>query len=151
MIFDHMKLSDRKYNNERGRFEINRTSIVPLTKEILNDFESFLETPSTYEKQKGFFYKNIIALFNHIGIDICHECVKKYLYNYTSSLCFGSFLLENTDYGMKLLYRASEHGYTAKFFHNYCDDKGPTLIIIKSSEGWIFGGYTTQSRSGYNI
>ena len=68
MIFDYMKLSDRKYNNERGRFEINRTSIVPLTKEILNDFESFLETPSTYEKQKGFFYKNIFALFNHIGM-----------------------------------------------------------------------------------
>ena len=79
-------------------------------------------------------------------------------------MCFGSFLLENTDYDdkmrewlgsdydMKLLYRASEHGYTAKFFHNYCDDvKGQTLIIIKSDGGWIFGGYTTQSRSGYNI
>ena len=73
---------------------------------------------------------------------------------------FGSFLLENSDYddilrewlgndyAMKLIYRASEHGYTAKSFHNYCDDKGPTLIIIKSSGGWIFGGYTTQSWSG---
>ena len=44
-----------------------------------------------------------------------------------------------------LIYRASEHGYTAKSFHEYCDDKGPTLIVIKSSGGWIFGGYTTQS------
>ena len=50
------------------------------------------------------------------------------------------------DYQWKLLYRASEHEYTAKSFHEYCDDvKGPTLIVIKSSEGWIFGGYTTQS------
>ena len=77
-------------------------------------------------------------------------------------MCFGSFL-ENSDYDdkmrewlgsdydMKLLYRASEHGYTAKSFHKYCDDKGPTLIIIKSSEGWIFGGYTTQSWSGDGI
>ena len=76
---------------------------------------------------------------------------------------FGSFLLENSDYDdilrewlgddyqWKLIYRASEHGYTAKSFHNYCDDKGPTLIIIKSSEGWIFGGYTTQSWSGDGI
>ena len=56
-----------------------------------------------------------------------------------------------SDYDMKLLYRASEHGYTAKSFHDYCDDKGPTLIIIKSSEGWIFGGYTTQSWSGDGI
>ena len=49
------------------------------------------------------------------------------------------------DYKWKLLYRASEHDYTAKSFHDYCDDKGPTLIVIKSSGGWIFGGYTTQS------
>ena len=52
---------------------------------------------------------------------------------------------------MILLYRASEHGYTAKSFHQCCDDKGPTLVIIKSSGGWIFGGYTTQSWSGSGI
>ncbi len=52
------------------------------------------------------------------------------------------------DYKWKLLYRASEHGYTAKSFHECCNNKGPTLIVIKSSGGWIFGGYTTQSWSG---
>ncbi len=52
------------------------------------------------------------------------------------------------DYKWRLLYRASEHNYTAKSFHECCDDKGPTLIVIKSSGGWIFGGYTTQSWSG---
>ena len=49
------------------------------------------------------------------------------------------------DYKWKLIYRSSEHGYTASSFHEYCDDKGPTLVIVKSSGGWIFGGYTTQS------
>ncbi len=52
------------------------------------------------------------------------------------------------DYKWKLIYRSSEHGYTVESFHKYCDDKGPTLIVIKSSGGWIFGGYTTQSWSG---
>ena len=33
----------------------------------------------------------------------------------------------------KLLYRASEHGYTSKSFHECCNDKKPTLIVIKSS------------------
>ena len=51
-------------------------------------------------------------------------------------------------YKWKLIYRASEHNYSAKSFHECCDDKGPTLVIIKSSGGWIFGGYTTQSWSG---
>ena len=48
-------------------------------------------------------------------------------------------------YKWKLLYRASEHNYSAYSFHKCCNDKGPTLIVIKSSGGWIFGGYTTQS------
>ena len=44
-----------------------------------------------------------------------------------------------------MIYRASEHGYSASSFHDYCDDKGPSLVIIKSSDSCIFGGYTTQS------
>ena len=55
------------------------------------------------------------------------------------------------DYKWKLLYRASEHGYIADSFHKCCDYKGPTLIVIKSSGGWIFGGYTTQSWSGLSM
>ena len=50
-----------------------------------------------------------------------------------------------SDHKWKLIFRASEYDYSAKFFHQYCDDQGPTLVVIKSSEGWIFGGYTTQS------
>ena len=59
------------------------------------------------------------------------------------------------DYQWRLIYRASEHEYTASSFHECCDYvKGPTLIVIKSSGGWIFGGYTTKSwreSSIYNI
>ena len=54
-------------------------------------------------------------------------------------------------YKRRLIYRASEHEYTASSFHECCDDKGPTLIVIKSSGGWLFGGYTTQSWSGDGI
>ena len=56
------------------------------------------------------------------------------------------------DYKWRLLYRASEHGYTGESFHECCDHvKGPTLIVIKSSGGWLFGGYTTRSWSGDGI
>ncbi len=55
------------------------------------------------------------------------------------------------DYKWKLIYRASQNDYTVGSFHEYCDDKGPTLVIIKSDEGWIFGGYTTQLWSGNSI
>lgn len=46
----------------------------------------------------------------------------------------------------KFVYRASEHDYTAKSFHEYCDCMiEPTLVIIKSTGGWIFGGYTGKT------
>lgn len=43
----------------------------------------------------------------------------------------------------KLLWRATEHGKSAKEFHSRCDEKGSTITIIKSTIGRIFGGYTT--------
>eukprot|EP01084_Bolivina_argentea_P277559 473891_1 len=41
-----------------------------------------------------------------------------------------------------LLFRASEHGFKAKDFHNKCDNHAPTITIIQSNFGNIFGGYT---------
>ena len=87
---------------------------------------------------------------SNIRLKISQLCLKdpsKYLPNtQLVSQQYDSYLREWVgDYKWKLMYRASEHGYTGESFHEYCDNKGPTLVIIKSSRGWIFGGYTTQS------
>jgi len=47
-----------------------------------------------------------------------------------------------------LIYRASQDGFEAAKFHSKCDDKSNTLVIIKSENDNIFGGYTEQSWSG---
>ena len=49
--------------------------------------------------------------------------------------------LLNIDH-FQLLYRASEHEYSAEKFHQLCDGHGPTLIIIENQFGNVFGGYT---------
>ena len=36
------------------------------------------------------------------------------------------------EYEIELIYRGSDHGFKAADFHNNCDYKGTTLIIIKS-------------------
>jgi hypothetical protein len=48
-----------------------------------------------------------------------------------------------------LIYKASRDGYTAAKFHSLCDNKGPTLNLIKSEHNKIFGGYTSINW-GYN-
>ena len=44
----------------------------------------------------------------------------------------------------RLLYRASRDGFRAATFHARCDNKGPTVTIVKSGSN-IFGGFTEMS------
>jgi len=40
------------------------------------------------------------------------------------------------------LYKATRDGFAASEFHRLCDDKGSTLTLITSTEGYVFGGYS---------
>ncbi|PRP86613.1 hypothetical protein PROFUN_05092 [Planoprotostelium fungivorum] len=39
----------------------------------------------------------------------------------------------------ELLYRASTHGFRSSDFHRHCDERGPTLIIIHTTNDSLFG------------
>lgn len=45
----------------------------------------------------------------------------------------------------QLLFRASEHDFLSSKFHAMCDGKGPTIVIIKNSKGFVFGGFSKIS------
>ena len=106
--------------------------------ELLNDLNVIYCEDSTIRfKLSHYYFENPSDLL--LNTQIVDKQNDRYLKKWTGN------------YKWKLLYRASEHGYTPESFHEYCDDKGPTLIIVKSSGGWIFGGYTTKSWSGHGI
>jgi TLD len=48
-----------------------------------------------------------------------------------------------------LLYRGSRDGMTPAAFHEKCDGKGPTLVLIAGQSVWqrvsVFGGYASES------
>jgi len=44
-----------------------------------------------------------------------------------------------------LLLRASRDGYTAQVFHNKCNNKAPTIVIVHSNNNHVFGGFTPIS------
>jgi hypothetical protein len=48
----------------------------------------------------------------------------------------------------KLIYRATRDGFGAADFHSKCDSYQNSFVIIKSTNGNVFGGYTQQSWSG---
>ena len=51
--------------------------------------------------------------------------------------------LTSPSYDYALIYRASRNGWAAANFHSFCDNKGPTVTVVKSGN-YIFGGYTEQ-------
>ena len=50
----------------------------------------------------------------------------------------------------QLLYQASSNGFNSSIFHAKCDGYQGTLVVIKSKNSNIFGGYTEADWSGYN-
>jgi hypothetical protein len=62
------------------------------------------------------------------------------------------------DYASKIkwnrLDRASVHGCTAADFHRLCDNKGPTVVLIRAENGRVAAGYSyvswTSGHAGYD-
>ena len=44
---------------------------------------------------------------------------------------------------MELIYRGTRDGMISNVFHNKCDNKGESIILIKNEKGNIFGGYAS--------
>ena len=58
-----------------------------------------------------------------------------------------NFQGKKAEVNLKLLYKATNNGDSSYNFHNYCDNKGVTLTLIRNTKGFRFGGFTTQNWS----
>ncbi|KAJ5070066.1 pep-cterm sorting domain-containing protein [Anaeramoeba ignava] len=52
---------------------------------------------------------------------------------------------------MKLGYSTKKDGFNCKKWHDICDNKGKTLIIIKTKDNYIFGGFTSIGFTNDNL
>jgi len=43
---------------------------------------------------------------------------------------------------LRLLYCGTRDGMNAHSFHEKCDNKGPIVVVVKTVQGYIFGGYS---------
>ena len=163
ILLDYMniKLSDLTCTNELNRVEYK---IDDRYEPIIQAFTKSIKDPnSNYHKLIHSLDRKIVnQLINEGRMNMDNDYVRHFFYKIYSpylknTILFGheydTYLKEwlGNDYKWKLLYRASEHDYTASSFHEYCNDQGPTLVIIKSDKRCIFGGYTTQSWSGTGV
>ncbi|KAF9925902.1 hypothetical protein BGZ67_008404 [Mortierella alpina] len=50
---------------------------------------------------------------------------------------------------LTLQYRATRDGFDAANFHMACDQRGPTLTVVRAENGAVFGGYNSSSWSSH--
>ncbi|PKC00596.1 hypothetical protein RhiirA5_427943 [Rhizophagus irregularis] len=62
------------------------------------------------------------------------------------------YIFKNIPFKFKLIYRASQEDFKIKKFHDNCDNKGPTVVVIKVYDsGEIIGGYNPLELRSYKI
>jgi hypothetical protein len=58
---------------------------------------------------------------------------------------FASNINNNSKLTFELLYKATKDGEQASVFHSNCDEKGPTITVVKVLNGSKCGGFTPVS------
>ena len=153
------RLNDLKNNDNSNRFEVIKSTAVLSAVEILNDFENYLKDPPAYVKSEDIKINDIISLFKDTSINTSDELVKEYMLHYTSSLCFGSLILDNTyyddslkkwigDHKWRLVSREENKAIVFETSPFYCMEP---ILILRVTNGTIFGQFFQQSLNERSI
>ncbi|KAF2075714.1 hypothetical protein CYY_002956 [Polysphondylium violaceum] len=132
---------------------------VSINKNLLDDNQKFQEELWVYRKvgcanqdHINFYLnqKETNEKFEHLTKQI--ESLKGDLSKYKSTIIDdGQYKILNDwvdnkkSWNFVLLYRASENEFSVSSFHEKCDNKGPTITVIKTTSGDVFGGYNSQA------
>ena len=104
--------------------------------------EGEIEINFIYEEEFNLLIDNIkkfgIIKYNKIDSLIINKDIKKQeaIINWIKQ----KINKKNIDF--KKIFTMSLNGSSCNDFHNYCDNKGPTITIIKTTNNKIFGGFT---------
>lgn len=60
----------------------------------------------------------------------------------------SNWISEDDNSILWLLYSGKRDGWSSSKFHSLCDGMGPTLVLMESRNGCVFGGYTNLSWGG---
>ena len=90
--------------------------------------------------------QHIPIALKHVMIEFSKKIFPSNILSFKQDLDLFTLLTEElndriSSKHLNLLYRASEHNFTSKSFHDKCDNHGPTITIIESNYGNIFGAY----------
>ena len=131
----------KKYNGEEDQKDIKE--LKQITEAQANEIKLLQSKITTLEEKMKIFeettiYKRISNSKDLIGVG---DIIKtKEQYNLICDWISPYKILR-----FELLYKGSKELDISEVFHKKCDNQGPTISIIESTDGEIFGGYTSKS------
>ena len=103
-----------------------------------------LDSNTNYEIRICSIYNDINSIYSEIKKVKTNEYISLILKESKRYDEFIRKIYEWSGYNnMKLLYRGTRDGMGANYFHNKCDNQGPTISLFKNDKGNIFGGYAS--------
>ena len=103
----------------------------------MNKFENYIPLLENYKKEEKEVIQNLDSLIIN-GNNNYNKTLKKWIN-------------QNKKIKAELLYRASRDGEEYQTFHKLCDNKGPTIVLVKLSDSDILGTYTPIDWEKKNI
>ena len=145
------KLIDKEWNNDNKLIEIINSciSIEKNIKDINSIYENVRNLSNSNEFKIYFIpddeneiikFLNKIKYFGYVGEIFDDSLIINYNKEFICSL--KKWIKSDKNFKELLLYRKSRDGDSFDTFHELCDNQGPTLVLIKSTEGFVIGGYT---------
>ena len=134
---------------------------APICNILTNKIIGILKEESKSHNQNyGTFLKNPINDFINKNIKYIIKKKEKYNIFEFSDIINNKedavFILNElkkkiNDFKMKMIYKATIQGDNGKNFKKFCNNKGPTITIIKSENNEIFGGFTKCNWTNENF
>ena len=125
---DKIKRSIIKYNN------MNELDIQFIS-EKKEDYNVLIEFIKKFGK----------ILRNTEGLNDISQILNNDINKQTSIINWIKEKINKNIIQFQLLFRMSENGTKSEDFHKLCDNKGPTLTLIRTTKQRIFGGFTPLS------
>ena len=143
----------------KNKIESNKSDLILYINECIN-FENNIKEINKIDKdiKKYVGYKEIKFQSNDENIDMILGYIKILgkitVNNFDSSILFTNikkqeaiinWIKEKTNKNFvyfEKIFTMSINGSSSKDFHKYCDNEGPTLILVKTTKNKIFGGFT---------
>ena len=148
-IIDELKEENNKLKAKLNDLEISVNSKDALYKELKHNFD---ELKKNFELTIQQINVDIINIKSKIDKDDKAQPSTIITNNLELNLISNKLRLingKNVEY--KLLYRMSRDSGKANIFHSLCNQIRGTLIIIKTTKGHKFGGYTYETWEGNGI